>query len=1257
MSARFVIQGELELLTPLHLGDGGEDRPGSAQDDPWIATVARAHDDRPCVPGSSLKGALRALALRLGCDPEWMLRVFGSTEQAGAVVFLWSWISRIPDASGLPGYRPDKALAQIPHTAVDRDTRTVVSRKLFTMPVVPPGARFAVRLRCRGLAPAEVQQLLWLLQCCGDDDARFGLGSGHGAHRCRVQWVGGAQRVRRFGPQQVNAWLAALAGADPGPWVRGVANFAVPRLLASPPGAVDPAGASAHVLSMQVRLEFWGPFLVGQRDNDAQGELLAPRLSHEGQVELADTAFIGPLRAQCERILRTLGLPTRQGHEAAALPPGEPFEDLAAVLFGAAGWAAVVTAGAFVPAPGAPAPLRDQHFVAIDRVGAGGKDSAKFRISRPDGPVLQGRLQLDWRRLQRSGRAREALGLLALALRDLQEGDIAFGHGRSKGFGTCTATGLLGALELLISEREACLTLATCLEALRAGLPADVLRAPQMAAPQTPPIDWPAPLQARQADPNEFLNPYAWLPLTAPDSASWQRFDALPGSIHSHARYAGLSGRLVFELRTVTPTFVGGERASRQGLPPTEPTTVQPFTLLGERAIPATSLRGVISSIHESLNASNMRVLEDDAMSVRVGVGEGISAFGRIHRRADGYWLEPLTLPTIHRKANGYPIPPGFDRAFANFPVGDDSVAPLRAYFDAPAGAYKACEPCYWALEWAALEKAGDADPVCVSQANRNALRFPSTDAHEKYLIGCKPWAGASDRPLTHAEWEGRGRPDGYLRGYARTLVAPGRSLPHGVRHWQFIPHPAECDAMDDSERGLMPIPPDVLARFQRLADEVCAGHTRASTPQSQLQVLPYTPVGRDGPPRTAENGYRTELADGDLMLFDVDAQGAVREIAFSSIWRREVGSTVSGFVQHESPDLLPWGMAALRGAPRRDALSPSELMFGAVEDMGRRPEGDASGDRQGRAFAAKVRIGFGRAVAPVNCLPAVTLKELSARKLPAPALNFRRAAGGGGHISKSALVASPAAFRLKGKRIHLHALRNADGDVRLLDDRGRPATGNGGRAPWRSCHDGHQDPGNLRRVRVEPIAPGEPFYFEVDFDNLDAEELQQLCAAFMPAPGFEHRLGMGKPIGLGSVRIQALGLFIVDRWKRYGQDALDAARYAAHGGGGMAAVPGLPKHLTAEQALLSHAGTLPSPADLAQAGMAGAPCSPATRRALYLAGVPGHVTVPVHYPARAGQQLEHEHFNWFVQNDNGRDQQLGDIDANSTRLPTLRRN
>jgi len=72
------------------------------------------------------------------------------------------------------------------------------------------------------------------------------------------------------------------------------------------------------------------------------------------------------------------------------------------------------------------------------------------------------------------------------------------------------------------------------------------------------------------------------------------------------------------------------------------------------------------------------------------------------------------------------------------------------------------------------------------------------------------------------------------------------------------------------------------------------------------------------------------------------------------------------------------------------------------------------------------------------------------------------------------------------------------------------------------------------------------PFYFHIDFENLSKRELGLICYSLAPASDFHHKIGMGKPLGLGTIRIEPVGIFFVDRQKRYGADSVFAMRYHA---------------------------------------------------------------------------------------------------------------
>jgi CRISPR-associated protein (TIGR03986 family) len=75
----------------------------------------------------------------------------------------------------------------------------------------------------------------------------------------------------------------------------------------------------------------------------------------------------------------------------------------------------------------------------------------------------------------------------------------------------------------------------------------------------------------------------------------------------------------------------------------------------------------------------------------------------------------------------------------------------------------------------------------------------------------------------------------------------------------------------------------------------------------------------------------------------------------------------------------------------------------------------------------------------------------------------------------------------------------------------------------------GEQDPGahgvTNQNVSAELLAPGAKFRFTVDFENLKPEELGVLLWSLQLEDGLAHKFGMGKPIGLGSCKVEVTGL------------------------------------------------------------------------------------------------------------------------------------
>lgn len=76
----------------------------------------------------------------------------------------------------------------------------------------------------------------------------------------------------------------------------------------------------------------------------------------------------------------------------------------------------------------------------------------------------------------------------------------------------------------------------------------------------------------------------------------------------------------------------------------------------------------------------------------------------------------------------------------------------------------------------------------------------------------------------------------------------------------------------------------------------------------------------------------------------------------------------------------------------------------------------------------------------------------------------------------------------------------------------------------------------NSQNSTVRLLAADNEFKFTVRFENLEAHELGMLLWSLALEDGLEHKIGMGKPIGLGSVNISIEELRLIDRNCRYQQ-------------------------------------------------------------------------------------------------------------------------
>lgn len=76
--------------------------------------------------------------------------------------------------------------------------------------------------------------------------------------------------------------------------------------------------------------------------------------------------------------------------------------------------------------------------------------------------------------------------------------------------------------------------------------------------------------------------------------------------------------------------------------------------------------------------------------------------------------------------------------------------------------------------------------------------------------------------------------------------------------------------------------------------------------------------------------------------------------------------------------------------------------------------------------------------------------------------------------------------------------------------------------------------PGEYRNQHIRPLATGTEFSARIDFTSLEPDEFAALLHAITLLPDMRHKIGYGKPIGLGSIRLEITELHLVDYATRY---------------------------------------------------------------------------------------------------------------------------
>jgi CRISPR-associated protein (TIGR03986 family) len=422
----------LTTTAPLHIGSGDVvtfdhaslKANGKPNDIQAIVVDARGN---PCIPGTALKGVLRSWAEQmLTSQDDALNRIFGSREiekekvESGWAEFCTAFVK--PPSSNdltrfadhLPYWNPDRLTAILSHVCIDRCTGTAAHNKLFYEEFVPQGVAFNIEINATRLTEDEIKLLLAILE----------QGAAHATHPYQF----GANGADGWG--RMNWSLGKVMCCDAIPKSVTAVGFAC--CTTDKTNRVTPATITPHVpqhIAFDLELEVKGPFLVNdasrakEKGSEATDKTnFTPLRDATGKVWLPASSLRGALRERAEFILRSLD-PNATGDPNRPAGDG-PIER----IFGKTSQAARLR----ITEPtqlGSPA-CRKQDFVAIDRFTGGAADGAKFDATYAHAPQFKNQLVLDVATLQP-----EDLALLRLAIDDVCQGMVPLGFGGAKGYG------------------------------------------------------------------------------------------------------------------------------------------------------------------------------------------------------------------------------------------------------------------------------------------------------------------------------------------------------------------------------------------------------------------------------------------------------------------------------------------------------------------------------------------------------------------------------------------------------------------------------------------------------------------------------------------------------------------------------------------------------------------------------------------------------------------------------------------------------
>lgn len=433
---RLRIHADLTLISELHVGSGKSAEIGERTSDRNGETSTALYDaicldyqQKPYLPGSTLRGVLRSLALSCIDDSDWVNQLFGqqqSSDNAGCRLRVHdAFIQSMPETKNYSNSRmteSDKHLpSRIAHGIVIDPVRQVVDEhKLFQFEVIPEGTVFSVIVEGDDLDRNTVLLLCQLLKHW--QKQRVAMGRNHLKGNGLVECL--TTRIEVADQHSINAWLAGEADDFYKEWVvpSEVDSFA-PR---------DQAALSYQFESIGMMLVN-DPDIVKKKSDDHTPQQVFAQLEN-GQAVVPGKAIKGLLRSHARKIMATLLV-----NQGVSLKEASNVADQAlSSVFGSSEEASMLSFTNALSASKSPR-VKKQAFIAVDRFTGGVKEGALFHVEGTLNEAFTGDIVFINRTKSGSGKDDVTKnwwkGLLSYVVRDMMEGDGYLGWGKSRGYG------------------------------------------------------------------------------------------------------------------------------------------------------------------------------------------------------------------------------------------------------------------------------------------------------------------------------------------------------------------------------------------------------------------------------------------------------------------------------------------------------------------------------------------------------------------------------------------------------------------------------------------------------------------------------------------------------------------------------------------------------------------------------------------------------------------------------------------------------